>query len=327
MTSMQSKPRRSQFRRKRGTERALKTWTPRAEAVLMAVYENDVINVDQLHFLVGGSRQTLGRMCARMVEDGYIDPPKIQRQDSRTGGKKTYAYRLGDVGARRLKDQGYDVTAFETSYWRKKNTELGDIHFHHKLLNTAINIGLARAAHEFGGKYTWERESERTTDNVLIPFKGKMIRYRVEPDSVGKLTWTTPGQQHKRWLFIEADRATTPLTRSSSTLIGTSMHKKYLAYMEWRFRKKGHLKLGISGFTVLTVTTSEERARNLRDLIPTEVDPKGKGTDLFWSCAFPGDANFGDFLKPIWFRAGDPIDSDTLHSLIHVDQNAPSLIK
>ena len=319
MTSKQSKPRRSQFRRKRGTERALKTWTPRAEALLMAVYENDVINADQLHFLVGGSRQTLTRLCLNMAEDGYIDPPDVQKQDSRTGGRKTFAYRLGDVGARRLKDQGCDVIAADTSYWRKKNLELRDTHFHHKLLNTAINIGLARAAHELGGSYTWERESERTTDEVSITLRGKTIPYRVEPDSLGRLIWKTPQNEHKRWLFIEADRATMPLTRRSS-YIGTSLHKKYLAYLEWRFRKKGHLKLGISGFTVLTVTTSEERARHLRDMIPTEVDPKGQGTHLFWSCAFPGDANFGDFLKPIWFSGGDPIDSDKRRSLLDVDQ-------
>ena len=284
----------------------------------MAVYENDTIDVEHLHFIVGGSRQTLGRLCSRMVEDGYLDPPDVQKQSFRTNGRKPYAYRLGDVGARRLKDQGYDITAFETSYWRKKNSELGDVHFKHKLLNTAINIGLARAIAERGGTYVWERESERTTDEVRITLKGKTIPYRVEPDSVGQLTWTSPQGTHTRWLFIEADRGTMPLTRS--TFLGSSMHKKYLTYLEWAFRKKGHQKLGISGFTVLTVTSSEERARNLRNLIPEEVDPKGQGTHLFWSCAFPGDSNFGDFLKPIWFSAGDPIDSDTLHSLIHVDQ-------
>jgi len=285
----------------------------------MAVYENDVINADHLHFLVGGSRQTLTRLCLRMVEDGYLEPPRVQTQSFRSGGRKPYAYRLGDVGARRLKEMGCDVTAFQTSYWRKKNSELGDFHFHHKLLNTAINIGLARAIHELGGRYTWERESERITDKVWINLKGKRIPYRVEPDSLGKLTWTSPQAEHTRWLFIEADRGTMPLTRSRFP--GSSMHKKYLAYLEWRFRKKGHKKFGISGFTVLTVTSSKERARHLRDLIPMVVDPKRQGTHLFWSCVFPGDSNYRDFLKPIWFSAGDPIDSEIMHSLIHVDQD------
>jgi hypothetical protein len=283
------------------------------------VWRHDTINVDHLHFLVGGSRDTLGRLCSNMALDGYIDPPDVQTRTWRSGGRKPTAYRLGDKGARRLKEMGHDVTAFETSYWRKKNSELGDVSFFHKLLITSMNIGVARAVAEIGGRYEYERENDQLRDQVYIDIRGKKMKWSVAPDTFSHLTWPNPSdtsQEFTRHFLKEADRGTMPLIRND--FVGSSMHKKYAAILEWAFRKRGHRQLGINGFTVLTVTSSAERAENLRSLISQTVDPKGKGTHLFWVAPFPGDKEWRQFLEPIWLSAGDPPGSDVRHSLTEV---------
>lgn len=254
-----------------------------------------------------------------MALDGYIDPPDVQTRTWRSAGRKPTAYRLGDRGARRLKEMGYDVTAFETSYWRKKNSELGDVAFFHKLLITSMNIGMARAAAELGGTYEYERESEELRDDVLIEIRGKRTRWSVAPDTFSHFSWPVPnqpGQVYTRHFLKEADRGTMPLTRSE--FVGSSMHKKYAAILEWAFRKRGHRRLGISGFTVLTLTSSQERAENLRRLITETVDPKGKGTHLFWVAPFPGDREWKQFLEPMWLSAGDPPGSPVRHRITDV---------
>ena len=124
------------------------------------------------------------------------------------------------------------------------------------------------------------------------------------------------GEQYTRHFLKEADRGTMALQRND--FVGSSMHKKYAAILEWAFRKRGHRALGINGFTVLTVTSSAERAENLRNLVSETVDPKGKGTHLFWVAPFPGDRDWKRFLEPIWLSSGDPPGSEIRHSLTEV---------
>jgi len=250
-----------------------------------------------------------------MVAARMIDPPEVQNRLYRGEGRQPTGYRLGDAGAKRLKDMGYDV-ATGSGHWRDKNHTLGDIFYRHDLLTTQINFGILRAADERGFDYNWRTDSPEIHDQVDLFVAGRKQTLPIRPDSYGVLRFRgEDGKLYSRHLFIEADRATEP--GYSQGLDRSSLRRKYEAYQRWAFQEKGHVKkFGIRGFLVLTVTSSPDRAENLRQ-VAQKIDDRG-GSHLFWSTAFPGRKDCEPWLEPIWVSAGDPADSKRKHSLIEV---------
>jgi hypothetical protein len=108
------------------------------------------------------------------------------------------------------------------------------------------------------------------TRRLRLPFRwqvevqegGKLHRLGVEPDRVFGLRFASePEHRRLAYFFLEADRGAMPVVRK--TLGQTSFRRKLLGYREtWR-QGLHRAHLAIPNFRVLTVTTSEERMRNL----------------------------------------------------------------
>jgi hypothetical protein len=86
---------------------------------------------------------------------------------------------------------------------------------------------------------------------------GKGIKCGVIPDQVFGLEFNGK----RCWYFLEADRATMPVTRRNADQ--TSFMRKLLAYEATWARKIRERDLGIQRFRVLTVTTTQKRVRTM----------------------------------------------------------------
>jgi hypothetical protein len=80
---------------------------------------------------------------------------------------------------------------------------------------------------------------------------------------------------------------------------------KILAY--WHYREQGlHAKKwGIKGFRVLTITLTEARARNLRDLAASILPNRARKHFLFTSVENYALGEPGPLLEAIWLSARD----------------------
>ena len=111
-------------------------------------------------------------------------------------------------------------------------------------------------------------------------------------------------QAKTAYFFLEADRSTMSNARFLAKLTAD--------FHFWTTQvRSGQHPSGMKGFRVLTLTLSEERRDNLRR-IAQEVDPKGRGLNMFWFvCERSYQARSQELRAPIWQTPQD----DTLRGI------------
>lgn len=160
--------------------------------------------------------------------------------------------------------------------WKRKN-HVGRLFLEHTLLISDIMVALELACRS--------RKDVRllTMDDLHLskvrePFQwnvniGQHRRCGVIPDRVFGLEFNG----ERCWYFLEADRATMPITRGD--LHQTSFYRKLLAYeMTWT-QKIHHRDFGIQRFRVVTVTTNSERIQSM--IAACRKLKQGRGLFLF----------------------------------------------
>jgi hypothetical protein len=139
--------------------------------------------------------------------------------------------------------------------------------------------------------------------NVRVVHERERHTIGVIPDKVFGLHFLdAPDGQNRAYFFLEADRGTMPVERSSFDR--TSFYRKLLAYYE-TWRQQIHTEhFGIKSFRVLTVTSSAERVRNIAAAATRATT--GKAPRLF---LFSDQASIasGDPLAVDWRDAGGGI--------------------
>jgi hypothetical protein len=182
------------------------------------------------------------------------------------------AYGLGNKGAAWLKR---DLTLpYHKLDWKRKN-HVGRLFLEHALLVSDIMVAVELACRN-------RKDVRLLTANDLNilkmrePFQWKVnigIKCSVIPDHVFGLEFN--GQQC--WYFLEADRATMPVTRGN--LNQTSFYRKLLAY-ETTWTQNIHRRdFEIHRFRVLTVTTNSERVQRMISVC--QKLKQGRGLFLF----------------------------------------------
>jgi hypothetical protein len=121
------------------------------------------------------------------------------------------------------------------------------------------------------------------------------VEFGVIPDQVFGLEFMNPsGKRDSALFFLEADRATMPVIRSS--LEKSSFYRKLLTY-EATWRQRVHrAHFGWNRFRVLTVTTQSERVRRLIEAC--QQLKTGLGLFLFTDTA--SLESHSDFFSVIW---------------------------
>ena len=177
--------------------------------------------------------------------------------------------------------------------WTEKNREVKDRHIEHTLMISNFRICLELALRNLPDVRLlfWQREnSQQLKDYVYIQDHPRTrIRVPIVPDGF----FAIEDPQDEMYFFSEADQG---------TMTNTRFLKKMKAYWHWGMKEKGHTKrFGIKTFRVLTITKTEQRKNNLRQ-ITKQADNRKTGSLMFW---FTSEENYSiqkpeSILKPIW---------------------------
>jgi len=263
---------------------------PRDIQIIRLVYDFRFLNSDQINALVSGSEQGILRRLQKLFHYGFLDRPPRQLINPLAGTQKM-VYALGDRGADLLAEKSpIDRGKIK---WTEKNREVKDRHIEHTLMISNFRICLELALRNLPDVRLlfWQREnSQELKDYVYIQdHPGTRIRVPIVPDGF----FAIEDPQDEMYFFSEADQG---------TMTNTRFLKKMKAYWHWGMKEKGHTKrFGIKTFRVLTITKTEQRKNNLRQ-ITKQADNRKTGSLMFW---FTSEENYSiqkpeSILKPIW---------------------------
>ncbi len=229
-----------------------------------------------------------------LYHHGYVQRHKLSDHDP-------IIYALGNRGADVLTlHYGIDRQQID---WTSKNREVGEHYIHHSLMASRFRHALTLALRQqpdatldfwepngvFKASVAYE-DTIRTSDGGARTYP---VKSTVIPDGFFALR---TGDTMK-YLFVEADRSTMTNGRYLAKL------KAYFQY--WMTKVRNHQHPVMDSFRVLTITLSEARKENLRT-IAREVDPKGRGLNLFlFVCEQDYHDEPSQVLAPIWQTPGD----------------------
>ena len=230
--------------------------TARDRKILETVHRHRFLRSDRIAELVEGSRQHVLRRLQRLYHHGYLERPRCQIDYFQSGSRRI-AYGIGNTGAAWLKREL--ALPYHKLEWKTKN-HVGKLFLEHALLISEIMVAVELACRN--------RKDVRllSADDLGVPkmrepFQwsvdiGPRLKYRVIPDRIFGLEFAGK----RRWYFLEADRATMPVTRTR--LDQSSFQRKSLAF-EATWKQKIHHEFGIHRFRILTVTTNAERVQRM----------------------------------------------------------------
>jgi hypothetical protein len=246
--------------------------TLRDQEILKHVHRHRFLRSDHLTALTTGSPQQILRRLQLLYHHGYLDRPKCQI-DYYHSGSRRMAYGIGNKGAGWLKRKL--SLPYHKLDWKQKN-HVGKLFLEHALLVSDVMVAVELACRKQPDvKFLMPGESTARKRD-LLQWKvqiGNRIHCGVIPDRVFGLE----SNGKHCWYFLEADRATMPVTRHS--VEQTSFQRKLLAYEATWTRKIHQRDLEIHRFRVLTVTTTPERVRKMIEAC--QQLQQGRGLFLF----------------------------------------------
>ncbi len=249
--------------------------THRDREILRQVAAHRFLDSRQILALVAGSTQHVLRRLQRLFHDGYLDRPRAQLRYFSEEGPQPMVYALGRAGARVLEESGRPLPRYD-------NRNLKQVYLQHTLLVADVLIAFVRACSRAGRPRLLTEKQLALPSSTSLAFRWSVtVRHAQEAQRVGVVPDRTfalesPSTGDRVVFFVEADRATMPLTRRS--LAHSSLLRKLLAYEATWQQGLQRERFGVERFRVLLVTTSAERARHLAALCATL--PRGRGLFL-----------------------------------------------
>lgn len=211
------------------------------------------------------------RRLQRLYHHGYLERPRCQL-DYYQSGSRRMAYGLGNKGAAWVKRDR--SLAFGQVAWKRKK-HVGRLFLEHALLISDIMVAVELACRQHTDVRLLS-VADLHIPKMREPFQWQVnigVKCGVIPDRVFGLEYK--GQ--RCWYFLEADRATMPITRGD--LHQTSVYRKLLSYETTWTRNIHRRDFGIQRFRVLAVTTKPERVQGMIEAC-RKLD-KGRGLFLF----------------------------------------------
>lgn len=278
--------------------------TERDIEILRLVYKHRFLRSTHAIKILGGSAQTILRRLQLLYHHAFLERPSFKRQIYRWGGTEPYVYSLGPKGAEVLKQ----ITSAQPrrADWLSQRPAERFESVDHGLMVTELIVRIQASCRQMS-RIRFIDPDEITRELLdQLPQDRRVFRWRVNvvhegipnqievvPDQIFGLHYLDrPKGENKVYFFLEADRGTMPVVRS--TLNQSSVFKKLLGYYEsWR-QELLVQKFGIARFRVLTVTSSFERALHL-----VEANRKlnnGKGSRIFLFAAVEHLQQFENLL-------------------------------
>lgn len=221
-----------------------------------------------------------------LYHNGYVDKPPAQRffRNSST------MYALADRGARELEALGYPRPLRDHS---EQNQVLRPWTLPHYLLIAESIIALERACRQRNDMHVVHADALFTETPKASFGRIEPVRLETEieeeqrrkrpasliPDGLVVLVHAARPEEPKL-LFIEADCATQPVTRSDRTL--ASIERKLTTYRAYGRTKGNQVQFGINNFRTLFVTTGGvDRTRSFVEADQKVGDGQGSSRFLF----------------------------------------------
>lgn len=242
-----------------------------------------------VQLLPGRSDKKLIERLGALYHNQYLDRPRAQLDYYATAGSAPMVYALGNRGAQVLTESGEVKHA--SIDWTWKNRSAGRAFIEHTLLTADCEIAFVCAARK-RDDVVWISDTEilarapEATRVAVNPFR-LSIRSKIGsdwrdlalvPDAVFGLDFTAA--RKRKYFFLEADRATMPVMRSS--LEQTSVYRKLLTYLDGGGVGNAFGQhFGVGNFRVLFVTTSAERTTSMMDALRKASGGDGSRQFLF----------------------------------------------
>lgn len=263
--------------------------------------------------LVKGSGKNITNRLKVLFEHRLLDRPQCQYDYYRPGGGSApIAYALSDRGAYLLSQRGaLDKSARPA--WGQKNRQIGRPFLEHTLAIADLAVALNVATNKrktielVDGEALLELVPKETAElqkpfRLSVPVMHRSTRHNigVEPDYAFSLDFII--QRRRAFFLAEVDRGTMPVERYD--LKQTSILRKLLAYQTLWKAKMHQSHFGWRNFRVLIITTSKERADNMRAAMNAHAFLKGSPLFLF---AQKEKLYSGDILAAKWWDStGEP---------------------
>ncbi|HTB63718.1 MAG TPA: replication-relaxation family protein [Opitutales bacterium] len=250
--------------------------TERDLEILRQVARHRFLDSRQISLLVGGSTQQVLRRLQRLFHQGYLDRPHAQIAYYSEDGSRPMVYALASTGARAIGVASHRRPRYD-------NRNLKQLYMQHTLRVADVMVAFTRASREAEAPRLLLEEdlapdkspSKAFQWAVTVKYGSESKRVGTFPDRVFALE--SPANHERVFYFVEADRATMPVSRHS--LNQSSIWRKFLAYEATWSQKIHESRFGTKRFRVLLVTTSQERLDHL--VAACSKLPRGHGLFLF----------------------------------------------
>jgi hypothetical protein len=276
--------RRPRFRR--AVERPSFQLTDRDVEIVRHVAAHRFLRSTHLSRLLAAPHHKICERLTSLYHAGYLDRPRAQLEYYVPGGGSApLIYALANSGARLLIERDY-LKASDVD-WTHKNQQAGRQFILHTLMVNDVRIALTlacRARSDIALKSPGDLlatlpDQTRADRNpwclrVRVQHNGAVEEIGLLPDYVFALIMP---DGRRRPYVVECDRGTMPVERS--TLVQTSMLRKFLAYEAIRQQRLHTTRYGWTNFRVLTVTAGAERADTMCAII--NRTPALKSSPLF----------------------------------------------
>jgi len=250
--------------------------TERDREILLALHRYRFLTTDHLMTLTGTiSRWGMNARLRLLYDHKYVDRPKAQYAIFAYADKRPIVYALGNQGASLLSTR-YGLKMPAKVYWTEKNRRVRERHIEHTLGISDFMIGVEMMCRErdhleFIDPQTIINNSPAQTQRTKYPFRwkttiehnGERQKISLVPDYVFGLRELSSGQE--KYYFVEIDNGTMPVKRRDNRQ--TSYLRKVLSYADTFENKIAQNRFEISGFQVLTVTTSSKRIESIQAAI------------------------------------------------------------
>lgn len=310
-------PRRKRGRRfERPTERPALVVTPRDIAIIRAVAHHRFLTSRQIQLIVSGSDKNILERLKLLWRAGYLDRPRAQISYYSTTGSTRMVYALADQGARLLNQA--DGVNFPEDDWTHKNKTIGHPYIQHALAVADLHVALlvavrARQGIEHIGApqliaafpqpplsldraFAWQTK---------IVQNGLNFSVTVNPDYPFALRSPTIT---RRCYIAECDRGTMPVKRRTRSgdldLEKTSIVRKFLAYIQGIVEQMHERQFGWKAFRILFITTTKERADNMRKALQELSTARNIRRVFYFSTI---DALTTDVLAHQWIDGNDEL--------------------
>jgi hypothetical protein len=266
--------------------------TERDIEIIKLVHKHRFLSSEQIFALIEGSTQQLARRLQLLFHAGYLDRPKAQLARVHEGiFNQPMVYALGKEGALLLSLR-MDVPLSKVD-WSAKNRESKGLFIDHTLMVADFMIAIQLACEQTPGLRYIDTEAIINNRPVSAPGKtgplswvvnipirdGKKWPMTMVPDGAFGIEITDQtGQKEIKYFFLEGDRSSMPITRS--TLAKSSFQKKMQGYILSFKDKLYSQNFGFKKIQVLTVAISNARIESMLKL-NTLLDPQKKGYGLF----------------------------------------------